>query len=140
MDEAGEALFARSIRLLGVALDAWMAQARNDTAGSLVLMQQAVELEATTPKHAVTPAPTLPALEMLGDLLLEQHRPDAALDAYERALTLYPRRFNALLGAARAAQASGDRAASRRYYQQLLDVGANGTRTAVLAEARASLP
>jgi hypothetical protein len=66
------------------------------------LLRRAAELETDTPKPAVTPAPTLPALEQLGDLLLEQKRPAQALAAYRRSLELYPRRRNSLLGAQRA--------------------------------------
>ena len=56
-------------------------------------MREAAELEASTPKHAVTPAPTLPADELLGDLLMEQKQPAEALAAYQRSLELYPRAF-----------------------------------------------
>jgi tetratricopeptide (TPR) repeat protein len=66
-------------------------------------MREAAELEASTPKHAVTPAPMLPAYEQLGDLLMEQKQTAEALAAYERAMELYPKRLNSLLGAARAA-------------------------------------
>lgn len=74
-------------------------------AHSVVLMREAAELEATTPKHSVTPAPTLPAQELLGDLLMEQKDFRGALAAYQRSLALYPKRLNSLKGAARATQA-----------------------------------
>jgi Flp pilus assembly protein TadD len=99
-------------------------------------MEQAIELETTTPKHAVTPGPTLPASELLGDLLLEQNKPGDALAAYRRSLELYPRRFNSLLGAARAARAAGDSSAARTSYGTLLQVAGRGSRTPVLSEAR----
>ena len=66
---------------------------------------QAAELEESTPKHAVTPGPTLPARELLGDLLMEQGRAEAALEAYRRSLALYPNRLNSIRGAERAAPA-----------------------------------
>ena len=103
---------------------------------ALAKMREAVALEIATPKHAVTPGPTLPALEQLGDLLVLQHRPAEALAEYRRSLELYPRRLNSLLGAARAAKASGDRAASRRYYDQVLAVAGHATRPRLLDEAR----
>jgi cytochrome c-type biogenesis protein CcmH/NrfG len=61
----------------------------------------------STPKHAVTPGPTLPAEELLGDMLTEQGRHAEASAAYRRALDLYPKRLNSLRGVARATQASG---------------------------------
>jgi tetratricopeptide (TPR) repeat protein len=99
-------------------------------------MREAAELERATPKYAVTPGPTLPAYELLGDLFMEQGRPVDALAAYKRSLSLYPRRFNSLLGAARAAQASGDEALARAFYQELLEVADRSTRTPLLEEAR----
>ena len=90
--------------------------------------QQAAELEAATPKHAVTPGPTLPATELLGDLLMRQGKPAQALAAYQRSLELYPRRFNSTLGAASAAAALGDTASARSYYDQLLTIAGSGLR------------
>ena len=58
---------------------------------------------SATPKHPVTPGPTLPAQELLGDLLMEQKKPAEALAAYKRSLELYPNRLNSLRGAERAA-------------------------------------
>jgi tetratricopeptide (TPR) repeat protein len=98
-------------------------------------MREAAELETSTPKHAVTPGPVLPAAEQLGDLFMELKRPAEALAAYESSMTLYPKRFNGLLGAARAAQALGDDSLARTYYRQLLELAAHGTRP-VLEEAR----
>jgi tetratricopeptide (TPR) repeat protein len=134
---AGEALFARNIRVLRLGVGAWLAHVEHDTGSSVALMREAADLEAATPKHAVTPGPTLPGYELLGDLLLEQARPAEALVAYRRSLDLYPRRFNSLLGAARAARASGDEAAARTFYEALLEVAAGGARRSALDEARA---
>jgi tetratricopeptide (TPR) repeat protein len=132
---AGEDLFARNIRILRLAVSAWRANAAQDTASSVTLMREAADLERATPKHAVTPGPTLPAYELLGDLFMEQGRPVDALAAYKQSLSLYPRRFNGLLGAARAAQASGDESLARAFYQELLEVAKRSTRESVLEEA-----
>jgi tetratricopeptide (TPR) repeat protein len=102
-------------------------------------MREAAELEASTPKHAVTPGPTLPAHELLGDLLMERKRPGEALAAYKRSMELYPRRFNGLLGAARAARGLGDASLARAFYQELLEVADGGTRQPGLKEARDSV-
>ena len=102
-------------------------------------MIEASELEASTPKHAVTPAPTLPADELLGDLLMEQEQAAAALAAYQRSLERYPRRFNSLLGAARAARTIPDEALARGFYQQLLAVAEGGMRHPAVLEANSYL-
>ena len=134
--KAGEALFARNIQVLRLELDAWVAHAEGRRDASVALMRQAADLETSTPKHAVTPAPTLPAHELLGDLYMAHAKPAEALAAYQRSLQLYPRRFNGLLGAARAARALGDAPAARTFYRQLLEVAGGGTRQAALDEAR----
>lgn len=135
----GEDLFARNIKVLDLELTAWLAHARNQQAHSVEMMREAVELERATPKHAVTPGPTLPALELLGDLHMEQRNPLAALDAYQKSLKAYPRRFNSLLGAARAARESGDAATSRAMYGELLGVAVESTRRDVIEEAQRAL-
>jgi hypothetical protein len=68
---------------------------------------------------------------------MEQAQPVQALAAYQGSLERQPRRFNGLLGAARAARASGDAALARGYYQTLLEVADGGTRQPALDEARA---
>jgi hypothetical protein len=56
--------------------------------------------------------------------------------ALMREAALYPRRFNGLLGAARAAAALGDESLARTHYGQLLELAAHGSRRVVLEEAR----
>lgn len=133
--KSGEALFARNIRVLRLELNAWIAHAAGQRKSGVALMRKAAELEAATPKHPVTPGPTVPAQELLGDLLMEQTQPAEALAAYKRSLEFYPKRFNSLLGAARAARELGDRSQARAFYQELLEVADGGTRQA-LKEAK----
>jgi hypothetical protein len=82
------------------------AQAEGQAGPGIELMRQAVELEGSTPKHAVTLAPTIPAPELLGDLLMAQKKPAEALAAYGRSLELYPNRLNSLRGVAEARAAA----------------------------------
>jgi tetratricopeptide (TPR) repeat protein len=103
----GEDLFARNIRMLSLELSAWIAHAEGRETESVALMREAVDLEESTPKPPVTPGPTLPAQELLGDLLLEQKKPADARVAYQQSLTHYPNRLNSLKGAAKASRALG---------------------------------
>jgi len=116
-----------------------VAHSDHDASASEALMREAAELEAATPKHAVTPGPTLPGYELLGDLLMEHEHPAEALAAYQRALSLYPRRFDSLLGSARAARASGDQDSARTFYRELLRVADGGNRQPALDEARLAI-
>ncbi len=136
MQKAGELLFARNIRVLRLELDGWRAYNEKRADSAVALLRSAAELERNTPKHAVTPAPTIPAHEWAGDLLLELKRPQEALEEYRRALELYPKRLNSLAGAARAARAAGQDSVARQFYQELLAVADARSKRPVLAEAR----
>jgi tetratricopeptide (TPR) repeat protein len=72
----------------------------------------------------------IPAREMIADMLLEAKRPQQALVEYQRDLKFSPNRFNALYGAARAAEAIGKLSDANEYYAQLLKTceGGNSTR------------
>jgi tetratricopeptide (TPR) repeat protein len=134
--KAGEELFTRNIQVLRLELSAWLAHVQGRKESSVGLMQEAANLETSTPKAAVTPGPTLPAHELWGDLLMEQKQPAEALVAYKRSMELYPHRFNSLLGAARAARALDDKPAAGIFYKQLLEVADGGTRQPALEEAK----
>ncbi len=60
------------------------------------------------------------ARSMLADMLLDLHRSKEALAQYELSLRTDPNCFNTLLGAARAAAASGNGQTAESYYKQLL--------------------
>ncbi len=120
-EASGEQLFTRNIRVLELELLAWSAHVDEDRVASIRLLKQASEIETSTPKHAVTPGPTLPAQELLGDLLLAQQQPKEALGAYRRSLELYPQRLNSLIGAARAARRSGEKELAASFYRDLID-------------------
>ena len=88
-------------------------------------MQRAARLEASTEKHPVTPGEVLTARELLGDMLLELKRPEAALAEYETGLERSPNRFNTLYGAGRAAELVGDKKQAAAYYRKLFKVAAH---------------
>ncbi len=110
---------------------AWIAQQSGDGAQALTLMTAAADLEESMDKHAVTPGAVVPAREMLGELLLQQKRPQEALGAFEAVLKVAPRRFNALYGAANAADAAGNVSVAHRYFQQLIETSVGEERPEV---------
>jgi tetratricopeptide (TPR) repeat protein len=99
---------------------AWLTLTTGEHAKAIELMRQAVALESTVDKEAVTPGEVLPAGELLGELLVEVGRYDEAVTAFSIQLSSSPNRFNGLYGAGHAAELAGDRAGATRYYQQLL--------------------
>jgi tetratricopeptide (TPR) repeat protein len=110
---------------------AWMAAQSGGEAQALAVMTGAADLEESMDKNAVTPGAIIPAREMLGQLLLAQKRPQDALAAYEAVLKVAPKRFNALYGAASAADAAGNTAVAHRYFQELIEVSVGDERPEV---------
>jgi hypothetical protein len=101
---------------------AWMALAEGRQDEALKLQRQAADREDATEKSAVSPGPIKPARELLGEMLLEIKRPAEALKEFETTMTKEPNRFLGLYGAARAAEAAGDRRKARGYYVKLLEI------------------
>lgn len=98
------------------ASEAWIAFAGGHRDEALTGIRSAADLEDSMDKSPVTPGAIVPVREMLGEMLLEANRPVDALSEYEKSLTESPNRLNALTGAARAAQMSGDRTKAATYY------------------------
>lgn len=132
--EAGEDAFSDYIEVDRLILSSWRALFRDDPEAENIA-RAAETLEGSTQKHPVTPGSPYPASESLGDLLIKLNQPARALEAYERALALWPGRFNSLLGAARAAKASGEDEKALRFYQSLLDTAPQSNRV-IMQEAR----
>ena len=62
----------------------------------------------------------IPAHEMIGDMLLEDGHSEAALAEYETTLKTNPGRFNALYGAAEAAERASRHDQANQYYSQIV--------------------
>ena len=62
---------------------------------------------------------------MLAELLLEVGQPAAALEEYEIALKHTPNRYRAFWGAARAADATGNRTQASEYFGKLVNLAKN---------------
>ena len=75
-------------------------------------------------------------------MLLEMNEPTKALEQFEATLKKEPRRFRSLYGAAHAAQLSGSRDTSQKYFRELLRVCARSDKPArsELQEAERSMP
>jgi tetratricopeptide (TPR) repeat protein len=99
---------------------AWAAFAEGNRQEALKLMREGADMEDASEKHPVTPGHVVPARELLGDMLLELDQPALALKEFEASHKIEPGRFRGLLGAARAAELSGDKAKAKGYYADLL--------------------
>jgi tetratricopeptide (TPR) repeat protein len=102
--------------------EAWILFKEGKNNEALKLMNLAADMEDKTEKSPVTPGEVIPAMELLGDMLLQMNKPDKALDAYEEDLKKHPNRFNGLYGAGLAAERSNKPEKASFYYQQLTDI------------------
>jgi tetratricopeptide (TPR) repeat protein len=107
---------------------AWLAFAEGRKDEALATMRVAVEREDATEKSALTPGPIAPARELLAEMLLEMNQPAEALKDFEKTLTIEPRRFRSVAGAAKAAMAAGDRVTAQKYYAELINIAAHADR------------
>jgi tetratricopeptide (TPR) repeat protein len=105
---------------------AWVHFAKGMPDGAIELMREAADLQDKVGQAEVD----IPAREMLGDMLLELHRPQEALAEYEVSLKLSPNRFNGLYHAGLAAEQAGDKAKAQLYYAALLKSTGNGAQSA----------
>jgi tetratricopeptide (TPR) repeat protein len=122
LSKAGENYWTLQVQIQELAMRAWATLAEGKKEEALREMKSAAELEDGTEKSAVTPGPLAPARELLGEMLLEMNEPAQALEQFEATLKKEPGRFRALYGAAHAAQLSGNRDTSQRYFRELLQV------------------
>src|SRR5712675_406909 len=103
---------------------AWAAFAEGNREEAQRMMREGADMEDASEKHPVTPGHVVPARELLGDMLLELNQPALALKEFEASHKIEPGRFRGLLGAARAAELSGDKAKAKGYYADLLRLAA----------------
>lgn len=97
---------------------AWLAHVEGHGEEAVALLRSAANLEDTTEKSAITPGPLVPARELLGEMLIEQGRPEEARVEFEAILEKGPDRFRSLYGAGRAAELGGDLEGARLHYDE----------------------
>ena len=139
--QAGEAYWAGQVAIQKDEALAFVLLAEGKATEAVSGMRAVAAREDGTDKSPITPGPLAPARELLGDMLLELKQPTEALAEYRAVLKKEPNRFRAIYGAAKAAGASGDNAAARGYYEQLVKMcpKADSPGRAELVEARKAL-
>ena len=112
--------------------EAWLAFAKGKPDDALAELRAAADRQDKDGGESVG----IPAREMLADMLFELKRPADALAEYKTVLQNSPNRFDGLLGAARAAQASGDASSAQAFYAKLTEICGAGADRPELAEAK----
>jgi tetratricopeptide (TPR) repeat protein len=115
--------------------EAWLAYAQGKTDEALTELRAAAEQEEKNGGESVV----IPSREMLADMLRELGRAPEALVEYKMVLKNAPNRFDALLGAGRAAEATGDTSGAQSYFAKLARLCPAGADRPELAEAKSEL-
>jgi tetratricopeptide (TPR) repeat protein len=116
---------------------AWARFSQGDLQGAIELLRPVADRQTQIGKGEVE----LPAREMLAEMFLLSRRNGEALLEYQLALRSDPNRFNALLGAAQAAERLGRPELAAGYYRTLLAncAGASGAALQELERAQAAM-
>ena len=134
LDEANNRYWSTEVEVQRLAIAGWIAHKQGKAEEGAKLMRAAADLEDKNEKHIVTPGRILPARELLGDMLLEQKQPAAALKEYEASQVREPNRLRNYYGSALAAEAMGDKAKAAEYYAKVVQLAAksDGSRPEVI--------
>jgi tetratricopeptide (TPR) repeat protein len=108
-----------------LAVSAWIALKEGDRDQALRFIRAAADAEDGSVKHVAMENRLFPFREQLAELLLETGQPAAALSEFETAVKQTPNRFRAIWGAARAADAAGDRQKASEYFGKLVELTRN---------------
>jgi tetratricopeptide (TPR) repeat protein len=123
-----------------LAVSAWVAYAEGARDQATKLMRAAADGEDGSVKHVAMENRLYPMRELLAELLLQVGQPAAALGEFEAALKENPNRYRGLYGAARAAEAAGDRQKAAGYFEKLVALASKAdTPRPELARAKAFL-
>ena len=129
----GNTYWANQIEVQRREVAAWIMDRNGTVEEAVTTMRSTAELEESMDKNAVTPGAVTPAREMLAQLLSAENRPKEALVEYQAVLKIAPRRFNAVYGAARAAEANGDAIVASQYFHQLTETAVGDERPELVA-------
>jgi hypothetical protein len=123
--DAKDAYWSEQVDIQHQVTTAWLKYAEGQHDGALLAMSAAADAEDKTEKHPVTPGVPRPARELYGVMLSERGLAKDALIAFEATLKKEPNRLGAYVGAARAAQTSGDTAKARQFWVKVVELTAD---------------
>jgi len=120
--QAGEAYSAMSMEIRELEVTALASAAKGSYDQALAALKKATALEEEMAPPSGPPILIKPSHELFGEILLRAGRPKEAAQQFKLALLRQPNRARSLLGAARAAAQSGDRAGATEGYTKLLRI------------------
>jgi hypothetical protein len=126
-------------QLLLEAATAWLTLKQGDQTKALELMGADADTDDSIEKSVAMENRLIPMRELLAYMLLDAGQPKQALVQFQASVKSKPNRFRGYYGAAKAAEAAGDHAAARDWYQKLIVLAKDSdTDRAEVAEAKAA--
>jgi tetratricopeptide (TPR) repeat protein len=119
LEKAKQSYWAEQIEVQILGAQAWLAQGRGNAEEALKFMRATADLEDRSEKHVAMENRLYPMRELLGDMLMVQAQPAAALKEYEASMKNAPMRLRGFYGAAKAAEAVGDAKKAAQYKRSL---------------------
>ena len=126
LEKANQSYWAEQVEVQILGAQAWVAYGQGNKDEALKFMNAAADLEDGSAKHVAMENRLYPMRELLADMQMQQGEPAAALKAYEASMRATPMRLRGFYGAAKAAEAAGEKKKAAAYFSQL----ARLTRTA----------
>jgi tetratricopeptide (TPR) repeat protein len=125
LEKANQSYWADRSEEQILAVSGWVALGEGDRDQALRFMRAAADGEDGSVKHPAMENRLYPLRELLAEMLLEMGQSADALKEYEAALKASPNRYRGFWGAARAADAAGDRPKAAEYYSKLVELSKN---------------
>jgi len=125
LEKSNQSYWAGQVEIQVLCAQAWIAQGRGKPEEALKFMRAAADLEDSSEKHVAMENRLYPMRELLGDLLIEQGQASEALKTYEASMKNARERLRGFYGAAKAAEASGDKQKATTYFTELLRLTKN---------------
>ena len=119
LEKANQPYWAEQVEIQILCSQAWVAHGQGNKEEAVKLMSAAADLEDTSEKHVAMENRLYPMRELLGDMLLDNGKSQAALKEYEASMTRTPNRLRGFYGAAMAANASGEAKKASKYLSKL---------------------
>jgi len=119
LEKSKQSYWAEQVEVQILGAKAWVAQGQGNKDEALKFMRGAADIEDGSAKHVAMENRLYPMRELLGDMLMEQGQPAAALKEYEVSLKNAPGRLRGFYGAAKAADAIGEKKKATAYFGQL---------------------
>ena len=133
LEQAKQSYWAEQVEVQILCAQAWMTQGQGHKDEALKFMRAAADIEDGSEKHVAMENRLYPMRELLGDMLREQGQPAAALREYEISMKNAPNRLRGYYGAAKAAEAVGDKQKAATYMRSLVQLtrASDGDRTEI---------